>query len=56
MKDTKITNGNPLPDEVEVNLNMLGALMLNRIGGHVDGADVVTIHQCSSAKRGVKLM
>jgi len=52
MKDTKITNGNPLPDEVEVNLNMLGALMLNRIGGHVDGADVVTIHQCGLAEGG----
>jgi len=35
---------------------MLGSLMLNRVGGYVDGADVVTIHQCSSAKRGVKLM
>jgi len=55
MKDTKITNGNPLPDEVEVNLNMLGALMLNRIGGHVDDADVVTIHQCCLAYRGVQL-
>ena len=56
MKDTKITNGNPLPDEVEVNLNMLGALMLNRIGGHVDCTDVVAIYQCSAAKRGVKLL
>ena len=56
MKDTKITNGNPLPDEVEVNLNMLGALMLNRIGGHVDGADVVTIHQCGLAEGGVQLL
>ena len=33
---------------------MLGSLMLNRVGGHVDGADVVTIHQRSSAKRGMK--
>ena len=52
MKDTKITNENPLPDKVEVNLNMFGALMLNRIGGHVDGADVVTIHQCGLAEGG----
>ena len=56
MKNSKITNGDPLLDEVEVNLNMLGSLMLNRIGGHVDGADVVTIHQRSSAKRGMKLL
>ena len=52
MKNSKITNGNPLPNEVEINLNMLGSLMLNRVGGHVDDTDVVTIHQRSLAKRG----
>ena len=56
MKNSKITNGNPLPNEVEINLNMLGSLMLNRVGGHVDSADVVTIHQRSSAKWGMKLL
>jgi hypothetical protein len=56
MKDTKITNCNSLPDEVKINLNVLSALMLNRVGGHVDRADVVTIHQCSTAQRGVKLL
>ena len=35
---------------------MLGSLMLNQIGGHVDGADVVTIHQRSSVKRAVELL
>ena len=53
MKNTKITNGDSFPDEVEINLNMLSSLMLNRVGGYVDGADVVTIHQCSSAKWGM---
>jgi len=48
MKDTKVTNCNPLPDEVEINLDLLSALMRNRVGGHVDRADVVTIHQCSA--------
>jgi len=56
MKDTKITNGNPLPDEVEVNLNMFGALMLDWIGGHVDGADVIAIHQCGLAEGVVQLL
>ena len=55
MKDTKITNGNPLPDEVEVNLNMLGTLMLNWIGGHVDNT-IVTINQCGAAKRSMKFL
>ena len=45
MKNSKITNGNPLPDKVEINLNMFGSLMLNRVGGHVDGADVVAVDQ-----------
>ena len=34
MKDTHITNGNPFPNEVEVDLNVLGALTLNWVGGH----------------------
>ena len=56
MKNSKITNGNPLPDEVEINLNMFGALMLDWIGGHVDGTDVITIHQCGLAEGGVQLL
>ena len=55
MKNSKITNGNPLPDEVEINLNMLGSLMLNRVGGHVDSADVVTIDQRGALRSSMKL-
>jgi hypothetical protein len=44
MQDTKITNSNSLSDEVKIDLNMFSALMLNRVGGHVDRTDVVTIH------------
>jgi len=43
MQDMNITSSNLLPNEMEVNLDVLGALMLNRVGGHVDGANVVTI-------------
>jgi hypothetical protein len=32
---------------VEVALDMLGALMLNGVGGEVDGADVVTVDESS---------
>jgi hypothetical protein len=56
MQDAEITNGNTLVDEVEVNLNMLRALMLNRVGGHVDSADVVTIYQCGTVKWSTKLL
>ena len=55
MQNTKITNGDSLPDEVKIDLNVLGVLMLNRVGGHVDGTDVVTIHQCGTSKRGMQL-
>ena len=56
MQDAEITNGNTLADEVEINLNMLRALMLNRVGGHVDRADVVAVDKGSTARRTVELM
>jgi len=43
MHDADFTNGNTLPHEVEIDLNVLGALMLDGVGAHVDGADVVTV-------------
>ena len=50
-----IIDGNLLSNKVKINLNVLCALMLNRVGGYVDGTDVVTIYQCGTTKRGVKL-
>jgi len=55
MQNTKITNSDSFPDEVKINLNVLGSLMLNWIGGHVDCTDVVTIHQCGALERGMHL-
>jgi hypothetical protein len=37
------SNGNALADEVEINPNMLGALMLDEVGGEVDDVDVVAL-------------
>jgi hypothetical protein len=45
VKDANIFNGDMLADEVEVNFNMLGALMLDGFGGEVDRTDVVTVDQ-----------
>jgi hypothetical protein len=42
---TNVPDGNALADKVKINLNMLGALVLNGIGGEVDDADVVTVDQ-----------
>jgi hypothetical protein len=55
MQNTKITNGDSLSDKVKIDLNVLGALMLHRIGGHVDGTNVVAVHQCGAPKRGMQL-
>jgi hypothetical protein len=45
VEDTNVPDGNVLADKVKINLNMLGALVLNEVGGEVDGADVVTVDQ-----------
>jgi hypothetical protein len=45
VNDANISIGNTLADEVEINLNMLGALMLVRVGGEVDNVDVVAVDQ-----------
>ena len=55
MQNTKITNGDSLPDEVKINLNVLGSLMLYRVGGHVDSTNVVAIHQCGASERCMQL-
>jgi hypothetical protein len=43
VEDTNIPDGNALTNKVKINLNMLGALVLNGFGGEVDGADVVVV-------------
>ena len=50
MENTGTTNGNSLPNKVKINLNVFGALMLNRVGGHLDHTDVV-VDQGSTAGR-----
>jgi hypothetical protein len=43
VEDTNVPNDNVLTNEVEINLNMLSALVLNGVGGEIDGTDVVTV-------------
>jgi hypothetical protein len=38
-----ISNDNTPADKVEINLNMFGALMLDKVGPEVDRANVVTV-------------
>jgi hypothetical protein len=55
MNNPNISKSNSFPNEVEINLDMFGALVLNGVLGHVDSADIVTIYKCRLAKRSVKL-
>jgi hypothetical protein len=43
VQDAYITDANTFPNEMDVDLDMLGALILNKVGGEVDDADVVTV-------------
>ena len=45
MEHTDSPNGDPFPDEVEVDFHVLGSLMLDGVGGEVDGADVVAVDE-----------
>jgi hypothetical protein len=45
MQDVDITDGHTFSHKVEVNLDMLHALMLNVIGGQIDDTDVVVIDE-----------
>ena len=55
MENTDITKSNTFADKVEVNLNVLGTLVLDRIRGHVDCADVVAIYESGLGQGGVQL-
>jgi hypothetical protein len=45
VQDADITDGHAFPHKMEVDLNMLCALVLNGVGGEVDGADVVVVDE-----------
>jgi len=55
MQDADFTEGDSLSDEVQIDLNMLGLLMLNWVDGKVNGTDIITVDHCSTTKRAAKL-
>jgi len=38
------SSGNTLPNEVKIDFHMLDALMLDRVGRHINCADIITIN------------
>ncbi len=46
MKDANVAKIHLLPNKVDVQLDVLSAAMMNRVGGEVDSGDIVTVHHC----------
>jgi hypothetical protein len=55
VEDIDVPDGNALADKVKTNLNMLGALVLNGVGGDINDSDVVVIDQSDSRQGVVQL-
>jgi hypothetical protein len=56
MEDAKISTGNPLVDKVKIDLDMLRALVLDGVGGEVDGTDVVAENEGAPGQQIVELL
>jgi hypothetical protein len=56
VQDADITDGHTFPHKVEVDLDMLRALVLNGVGGEVDGVDVIAVDKCALRQRSMKLL
>jgi hypothetical protein len=56
VQDTDITDGHAFPHKVEVDLDMLHALVLNGVGGEVDGTNVVAVDEGALYQQSVELL
>jgi hypothetical protein len=56
MTNSHVPDGDTLANEVEVELDMLRALMLDGVGGEVHSTDVVTVDECAPYQQTVQLL
>jgi hypothetical protein len=56
VQNANFSNDDLVTDEVEIDLNMLHALMLNGVERQVDGTDIVAIDKCAVKQRGCSSM
>jgi hypothetical protein len=56
MEDANLADGNLLSNKMKINLHMLGALMMNGVGGEVHGADAVTVENGAPRRRGLEVV
>ena len=54
MEDSDVADGHMVADEVQVDLHMLGPLVLHRVGGEIDDADVVAVDKRAPGEGAVK--
>ena len=55
VENSNIDDGDLVANEVQVDLHMLGPLVLNRVGGEVHCADVVAVYESTPGERAVEL-
>jgi hypothetical protein len=56
VQDVNITDVHVFPHKVEVNLDMFCVLVLNGVGGKVDGTDVIAVDNGALCQRSVELL
>ena len=56
MKNPNLAKSNSFPDEMQVDLNMFGALMLHRVCREVDCTHVVTVNESDLAEETIELL
>jgi hypothetical protein len=55
MKDLNLAKGDLLPNKMEINLNVLRALMLEWVGGEINNTNVVIVDQRGTVRWVAKL-
>jgi hypothetical protein len=56
MEDADLIDDNLLSDKIKINLHILGALILNGVGGEVHGTNIVAVDKCAPRRWGLKLV
>ena len=56
MENANLAESHLLTDEMDVDLNVLGTAMVDRVGCHIDSADVVTVDNCGDLQWNMKFL
>ena len=56
MKNTNFAKSHLLTDEVDVDLDVLGTTVVDRVGCHVDSADIIAVDDCSNLQRNMEFL